>query len=116
MADVKISELSSASALDGTEEVPAVQSSSTVKTTARDIKTYVQSEPKFVVELIDDTTVDFYAPFAMSIDTVTNIVNSPTTTLELNGSAYTLTDPISQGDLITVTVDVAGVIILNATK
>ena len=116
MADVKISELTAGRNLDGTEEVPAVQSSSTIKTTTRDIKTYVQSEPKFVVELIDDTTIDFYAPFAMSIDTVTNIVNSPTTTLEVNGSAYTLTDPISQGDKITVTVSTASVIILNATK
>ena len=55
MAEKKISELTSGSALDGTEEIPAVQSSSTVKTTARDLKTYVQSEPEFVVELIDAT-------------------------------------------------------------
>jgi len=37
MADVKISALSSAGALDGTEEVPVVQSSSTVKATTQDV-------------------------------------------------------------------------------
>lgn len=37
MADVKISELTSAASLDGTEIVPIVQSGSTVKTTAQDI-------------------------------------------------------------------------------
>jgi len=37
MADIKISELSSASQLDGTEVVPAVQGSSTVKVPLGDI-------------------------------------------------------------------------------
>jgi hypothetical protein len=37
MANVKISELSSASSLTGTEIIPLVQSGSTVKTTAQDI-------------------------------------------------------------------------------
>lgn len=37
MADIKISQLSSASGLTGTEVVPVVQSGSTVKTTAQDI-------------------------------------------------------------------------------
>ena len=37
MADVKISELTSAAALDGTELVPVVQNGSTVQTTAQDI-------------------------------------------------------------------------------
>ena len=37
MADVKISELTSAAALDGTELVPVVQNGSTVQTTTQDI-------------------------------------------------------------------------------
>lgn len=37
MADTKISALSAAAALDGTEELPVVQSAATVKTTAADI-------------------------------------------------------------------------------
>lgn len=37
MTDVKISELNAAGALDGTEEVPIVQSSSTVRATTQDI-------------------------------------------------------------------------------
>ena len=43
MADSKISNLSSASALTGTEEVPVVQSSTTVKTTAQDIANLASS-------------------------------------------------------------------------
>lgn len=37
MADIKISELTSAAALDGTEELPIVQNGATVKATAQDI-------------------------------------------------------------------------------
>lgn len=43
MADTKISGLSSAGALGGTEEVPIVQSSSTVKTTVQDIANLASS-------------------------------------------------------------------------
>lgn len=42
-ADTKISELPAASALAGTEAIPAVQSSATVKTTPSAIATYVES-------------------------------------------------------------------------
>jgi len=58
-------------------------------------------------------TVDLYAPFNLSIDVVTNIVNAPTTTILVNAGAYVLGDPILQGDEITVTVNIAGVINLE---
>ena len=44
MADQKISQLSAAAALTGTELVPIVQSSATVSTTTNDIKTYATTE------------------------------------------------------------------------
>lgn len=42
MANTKISELSAASALSGTEQIPGVQSAANVKITPEQIKTYVQ--------------------------------------------------------------------------
>lgn len=41
MPNAKISELTSASALDGTEQIAIVQSSTTVKTTVNDVKNYL---------------------------------------------------------------------------
>ncbi len=43
MADKKISELTSSGAIGGTEELPIVQSGSTVKTTINAIKTFLQN-------------------------------------------------------------------------
>lgn len=70
----------------------------------------------FTVELIDVVTLDFYAPFNMTIDSVTNLVNVPTTTLLDDGVAYTLGATIIAGSKVTVTVNTAAVINLNATK
>jgi hypothetical protein len=72
--------------------------------------------PVFTVELMDYLSVDFYAPFALEIDSVTPIVNSPTATLAVNGSAYTLGNPITIGSKITVSLNTAGVINLNTTR
>lgn len=73
-------------------------------------------KPKYTVELIDALTVDFYAPYNLSIDSVTNILNSPTTTLKDDGSTYTLGATIASGSKITVTVNTAAVVTLNATR
>lgn len=61
-------------------------------------------------------TVNFYAPYAMTIDSVTNVKNAPTTTILVNGSAYTLGTAITLGSLITATVSTASVIRFNCTK
>lgn len=73
-------------------------------------------KPKYTVELIDALTVDFYAPYNLSIDSVTNILNSPTTTLKDDGATYTLGATIAAGSKITVTVNTAAVVTLNATR
>lgn len=73
-------------------------------------------KPKYTVELIDALTVDFYAPYNLSIDSVTDILNSPTTTLKDDGVAYTLGNTIVSGSKITVTVNTAAVVTLNATR
>jgi hypothetical protein len=72
--------------------------------------------PVFTVELMNYLSVDFYAPFALEIDSVTNIVNAPTTTLAVNGSTYTLGNPITIGSKITTTVSTVGVVNLNTTR
>jgi len=68
----------------------------------------------FTIDLIDLQEVDFYASRDLKINTITNLVASPTITLKVNDSTYTLEDLISQGDKVTVESDIASVINLNA--
>ena len=72
--------------------------------------------PVFTVELIDNLSVDFYAPFNLQIDTITNLVASPTITLQVNNLAYTLGNSIPIGSKITVTSNIQSVINLNSTR
>jgi hypothetical protein len=77
---------------------------------------WIDASIQYTIELIDALTVDFYAPYNMSIDAVTNIKNSPTITLKKEGVAYTLGGSISTGNKITVTASVAGVVNLTISK
>jgi hypothetical protein len=70
----------------------------------------------WTIDLMDSTSVDIYAPYALSIDSVANVKNSPTTTILKNGSAYTLGTSIASGDTINVSVSTASVINLNITQ
>ena len=70
----------------------------------------------YTVELIDALTIDFYAPYDLKINTISNVLNSPTTTILDDGVAYTLTNTISIGSKITITANIAAVINLNITK
>ena len=112
MSDSKISDLSTSTALTGTEEVAIVQGGNTVKTTAQDIADLSTGggSTVFTIDLIDALTVTFYAPEALSIDSVTDIVNSPTTTILVGGSAYTLGAAITAGQSINITVSTNAVV------
>jgi hypothetical protein len=68
----------------------------------------------FTIDLIDNSTVDFYAPDDLRINTVTIINGTGTETIEVNDAPYTLTNLINQGDKITVTAASASVFNLNA--
>ena len=68
----------------------------------------------FTVELIDELTVDFYAPDDLKINTVDSIVGTPVVTLKVNDVAYVLTSLITQGSKITVEVNIQSVVNLNA--
>jgi len=69
----------------------------------------------FTVELIDELTVDIYAPFDLKINDFEVIVGSGTITIEVNDSAYTLETLIDQGDKITVTTTTASVVNLEVS-
>jgi hypothetical protein len=69
----------------------------------------------FTVELIDELTVDVYAPFDLKINDFEVIVGSGTITIEVNDSAYTLETLINQGDKITVTTTTASVVNLEVS-
>ena len=61
-------------------------------------------------------TVDFYAPYDLKINSVTDILNTPTTTIDDDGVAYVLGATIAAGSKITITVDTAAVVNLNIEK
>jgi len=65
------------------------------------------------VELIDDLSVDFYATDDLKINDLNVIVGSGTITIEVNDSAYTLENLISQGDKITVNATTESVVNLE---
>jgi len=73
---------------------------------------------KITVECMDALTVDFYAPYNLKIQSVTNILNAPTTTLKDDGATYTAGGgaTIASGSKITVTVNTAAVVTLNIIK
>lgn len=70
----------------------------------------------YTIELIDALTVDFYAPYDLKINSVTDILNTPTTTIDDDNVAYVLGATIAAGSKITVTVNTASVVNLNITK
>lgn len=70
----------------------------------------------YTIELIDALTVDFYAPYDMKINSVTDILNTPTTTIQDDNVAYVLGATIATGSKITVTVNTASVVNLNIEK
>ena len=71
---------------------------------------------EWVVDLMLAVTTDIYAPYDLSIETVTDIKNSPTTTLLVNGGAYVLGTGIVLGDKITVTVSTNAVVNLSIKR
>lgn len=88
MADVKISALSSAGALTGTEEVPVVQSGVTVKTTAQDIAN------------LSSTT---YAAINAALGLPTNSFLFSNNSSELVGYANWAVDPVTKFSNVNLT-------------
>jgi hypothetical protein len=70
----------------------------------------------YTIELMAALTIDFYAPFNLKINSISNLVNSPTTTILDDGAGYTLGNTITAGSKITVTVNTAAVVNLNTIQ
>ena len=70
----------------------------------------------WTIELINALSVDVYAPYNLSIDTVTNILNAPTITIYDDNVVYTLGNTIAIGSKITVVASVIGVTNLTLSK
>lgn len=77
---------------------------------------WVDAGIQYTIELVAALTVDFYAPYAMSITSVSNVLNSPTITLQDDGVSYTLGNTIAIGSKVTVTASTLSVVNLNITK
>lgn len=67
----------------------------------------------FTNNLLD---IKLYAPYDFKIITITDVYNSPATTINVNGSAYSLGVNIPFGNEIEVVVDISSVITLNIEK
>jgi hypothetical protein len=90
----------------------------TVSLTATSISatTIFVTNEKWTIELVDALTAVFYAPYAMQINSITNILNSPSIAIYDDGALYTLTNTIATGSKILVSANTASVVSLNATK
>ena len=67
------------------------------------------------IDFASGLQVDIYPSDSCSIDSVTNVIGNPTSSILLNDSAYSFTDPIINTDKVTITVDIPSVIDLNFT-
>jgi hypothetical protein len=105
-----------------TSDIPNIQVDITSPTSGAGLEynastsKWIDASIQYTIELIDALTVDFYAPYNMKIDSVTNIKNSPTITLKKEGATYTLGTSITAGNKITVQASVASVVNLNISK
>jgi hypothetical protein len=73
------------------------------------------SKPFWTIDLMDNSSVEFYAVQNVKINSITNIVGSPTITIADDGTPYTLTNTILSGSKITVTSNIQSVVKLNIT-
>ena len=73
------------------------------------------SKPFWTIDLMDNSSVEFYAVQDVKINTITNIVGSPTITIADDNVPYTLTNTILSGSKITVTSNIQSVVKLNIT-
>jgi hypothetical protein len=95
----------------------AVGQSGSVVNWSSSVDTHTLNIPiKYTIELVAALTVDFYAPYNLSIASVTNILNAPTITIQDDNVAYTLGGTIAAGSKITVTASIASVVTLNVTR
>jgi hypothetical protein len=69
----------------------------------------------WTIDLMGIQSVDFYAPYDLTIESVTNILNSPTIQIKDDDVSYTLGNSIVVGSKITINASTASVVNLNIT-
>lgn len=77
---------------------------------------WVSTRIIWTIDLINALSVDVYAPYNLSIDSSTNILNSPTITIYDDGVLYTLGGTIAIGSKITIVATSIGVTNLTLSK
>jgi hypothetical protein len=78
--------------------------------------TWVDVPIKWTIELIDAQTVDVYAPYALAINSIDNILNTPSIALFDDDVVYTTGSTIAIGSKITISADTASVVNLIISK
>jgi hypothetical protein len=73
------------------------------------------SHPYWTIDLMDASSVEFYAVQDTKINSITNVVGSPSIIILDDGATYTLGNTILSGSKITVTSNIQSVVKLNIT-
>jgi hypothetical protein len=96
-----------------------ISSSGTITATSASF-THISGTISNIIWTVDFTDGELntrlYAPYNLSIDSIDNVYNSPTTAISSSGSPYTLGNAITTGDPIDITVNIGSVINLNITR
>lgn len=71
---------------------------------------------RWTFDFMDAQSIIIYADDNFSINQIQNIVNSPTITITVNNSTYTLGNPISLADEIEISSDIQSVVKLEIVK
>jgi hypothetical protein len=71
---------------------------------------------EWTLDFMDALTLDIYSPNNLSIDSIINLVNTPTITITVNNLPYILTTLINSGDKISVTSDINSVVNFTITN
>lgn len=69
-----------------------------------------------IVDLRDAQVTDFAFGYSYRIDSITDVIGTPVTTITANGLPYTLGTNIIFNSLVEVTVDISSIITLNITR
>lgn len=69
----------------------------------------------WTMDFMDALNISIYAPYALSIEEVTPVKNTPTVSINVEGVGYVPKASIAKGKLISISTDVASVINLKIT-
>jgi hypothetical protein len=72
----------------------------------------IDSLSNWTIDFMDSQTISIYAPYNLSISAVTNIVNSPSLTIQDDGTSYSIGSIIDVGSKIGITASTASVVTL----